>query len=375
MSPTDRHEIRLPARTALELLDGGSAAFPRMLAAIAGARREVHLEVYSLSPTGVGAEFIAALAAAGRRGVQVRVVLDAWGTGRATRRIAATLRGAGCHVRVFNPMLAGLLGRFRRNHRKVLLVDDELAFLGGLNIGDEFVGTDGWADLAVELRGPACVALGRRLRHELKRAPLADEAAERHANLEPPNDARVLLSGIGGGRRLRKRYLKAFGRATSRVLLAHCYFLPDRGLLRSITAAARRGVAVTLLLPGRSDVPLVRASTTLFYRRLLGAGVKIYEHTGSILHSKVAVVDGERLLVGSFNLDPFSLVDLEILLEARDATAARGVEAWIERRLVTARPITLTDCELPPLRGLWLRLGGSLGRGIVAFVRAALALR
>src|SRR6202022_2053043 len=135
----------------------------------------------------------------------------------------------------------------------------------------------GWLDLALEIRGPACAALGRTLRGE--RGPWTG------------GGVRILLSGPGGGRRLRRRYLKALGKARRRIALAQAYFLPDRHVMRSLTAAARRG----------------------------GEGRQ------TVVHPKAAAIDAERLLVGSFNLDPLSLVNLEPLVEVNVPSAARKV--------------------------------------------------
>jgi cardiolipin synthase len=329
-----------------------------MLAAIGQARRDIHLEVYMMSPGGIGGEVVAALGEAAARGVRVRVVLDAWGTLRAGR-IAASLRAAGCAVQIYNPLRLGFIGRFRRDHRKLLVVDDRVAFVGGINLD---AASAEWADVAVELHGPACAALAHRLHHEPRGG--ADAGV------------RVWLSDRGGGRRLRKRYLKAFGAARSRVLLAHSYFLPDRGLLRSMTAAARRGVDVTLLVPGRSDVPLARAATALVYRRLLAAGVHVYEHTGPILHAKLGVFDGERLLVGSFNLDPYSLADLEALVEARDVGAAAAGEAWVTRHVRTARAIGPGDGDGGSRWRRWIdRIAGTFGLWLARAIAHLLARR
>ena len=347
-----------PVRSDVRLLGSGTVAFPRMLEAIATAAHRVHLEMYALSRRGVGAQFVQALSAAARRGVHVRVVVDGWGTGFAARRIAAQLRAAGCDVEIYHPLRAALRGQFRRDHRKLLLIDERVAFLGGLNFIDAFVGDHGWADLAVEVRGPACIDLARQLRHEPR---VARDGA-----------VRIWLSGNGGGHRLRKRYLKAFGSARSRILLAQGYFMPDRGLLRSLTAAARRGVRVTLLVPGRADVPFVRAAIALQYQRLLRAGIEVYEWTQSVLHAKLAIIDGQRLLLGSFNLDPFSLANLEALVETRDATAAREAESWIALRVAEARHV-IKPWPTSTWRGRVERLLGAFGRKMAELVRQLLA--
>jgi cardiolipin synthase len=339
--------IAAGAQSSIVLLDRGEVAFARMLAAIRGATRTVHLETYAMSATGIGAAFLTALVDAARRGVAVQVVVDGWGTGRVAGGIVAKLRAAGCQAAVYNPLWRGLLGRARRrNHRKMLVVDDRVAFIGGINLVDDFVGDHAWADVAVEIHGGACANLGRRLRHEPQR--------------EPDSAVHVLLSG-GGGRRLRRRYLKAIASARRHILLAHSYFLPDRRLLRSLTAAARRGIAVTLLVPGHSDVPLARATTALVYRRLLAAGVRIFELDDAILHAKLGVFDGERILVGSFNFDPYSLADLEVLVDARDGKVAASAAAWIEGHLDNARAVLDARPRGGPLHQLIERLKGELG--------------
>jgi cardiolipin synthase len=287
------------------------------------------------------------------------VVVDAWGTGRVAGGIVARLRAAGCQADVYNPLWRGLFGRRRRrNHRKLLVVDDRVAFAGGINLVDDFVGAHAWADVAVEIHGAACANLGRRLRHEPQR--------------EPDSAVHILLSG-GGGRRLRRRYLHAIGSARHRILLAQSYFLPDHGLLRSLTAAARRGVAVTLLVPGVSDVPLARATTALVYQRLLAAGVQLFELSATILHAKLGVFDDDRVLVGSFNLDPYSLADLEVLVDARDAKVAEGAAAWIERHLAAASRIVDARPHGGKLRRLAERLKGELGLWLARAVGRLLA--
>ncbi|HEY6098209.1 MAG TPA: phospholipase D-like domain-containing protein [Anaeromyxobacter sp.] len=333
MEATRSPGARAAAEGAVRLLDGGREVYPAMLAAIRRSRSDVFLEVYAFSPEGIGAEFIAALSAAARRGVRVSVVIDAWGSAPGTAEVQASLEAAGCEVAVFGSVLGLLAGRLRRNHRKVMAADGEVAFLGGLNISDEYglpdppPGEAPWADLALELRGPVAAWL--------------QDRARRERGWSPPGPVRVWLSGLGGSKRLRRRYLKAFGRAQRRILLAHAYFLPDRHVIRSIAAAARRGVEVKLVLAGRTDVPLAGPATRRLYRKLLRAGVEISEWTRSMMHAKAATVDGRRLLLGSFNLDPFSLANLEALAEVTLPVPAAEAERWIRARFEEGEHITL----------------------------------
>ena len=351
-----------PAAASITLLHGGREAFPRMLHAIREARQSVHLEVYHLAREGVGDEFRRALSEAALRGVRVRVILDGWGSALDGRWLQAMLEADGAEVRIYHPLSALFTGRFRRNHRKILLVDGRVAYLGGINIADEY-GQIGpgrapdleddqpeWMDLAVEIRGAPAAWLEARLRGE--RPP------------RPPGPVQIHLSGIGGGGRMRNIYRRAFGAARSEILAAHAYFLPDRRFVRSVTASARRGVKVTLLLAGRSDVPLARAGTVRLYRRLSQSGVEIREWTRSVHHAKVAVVDGAKVLLGSFNLDPFSLANLESLVEIDDPETAAAARRWFEERAAQARLVSPEEAERG---GLTRRLADAVGRTVARF--------
>jgi cardiolipin synthase len=352
-----------PEGRVVRLLDGGREAYPAMLAAIGSARREVFLEVYHFSAEGIGAEFVAALSAAARRGVRVEVILDGIGSAPGATGVANALEAAGCDVRVWGRMLHLFAGRLRRNHRKILAVDGEIAFVGGLNIADEYglprppPDERPWADLALALRGPVAAWLQERGRRERGRSPAGP--------------VRIWLSGVGGGHRLRRRYLKSFGGARRTLDVAHAYFLPDRRLVRSMTAAARRGVEVRLVVPGASDVAIFGPATRRLYRRLLRAGVRISEWSRSVLHAKAAAVDGARLLVGSFNLDPLSLANLEALAEVEEPDAVAGGSRWIRARFEEGEEVTLDRIG----RGSWLervlveRIGGVIAAALARFGR------
>ncbi len=346
----------------VHLLDGGTQAYPRMLLAIAQARKAVYLEVYAFAPSGVGARFIEALSDAARRGVSVQVLIDGWGSARGGRAVAAALRQAGCSVRIYSRLRALLLGHFWRNHRKILLVDDTVAFIGGINIGDENLSEGlrlGWADLALEIHGAHSALLGEMIRHEPRRTV--------------DGSLHIYLSGLGGGWRLRRKYLKAFAGARQRIHLAHGYFIPDRGVVRAITAAARRGVQVHLLLAGRSDIPFAHAATRSLYRRLLAAGVQIHEWNESVLHAKVATIDGRCLLIGSYNLDPFSLANMEVLVEVAETQLITQGETWLNDHFARSCSITSVQTHSPwqrwlldPLGRLIVRIADKFSRMIVS---------
>ena len=342
----------------LVLLDGGDEAYPRMLRAIDTATRSVYLETYAFQIDDVGARFVAALQAAAGRGVQVSVVIDGWGSARHGLAVRDALREAGVSVHIYNRLRALLLGRFGRNHRKILLVDEKIAFIGGLNIGDENLdrrSEPGWADLTLEIHGPQCLRLGQMLRGERPETVASAMTID--------------LCGLAGGWRLRRRYIKAFAGVRSRLYIAHGYFLPDKGIIRAISAAARRGVDVRLLLAGSSDVPFAQIATRRLYRRLLAAGVEIHEWDESVLHAKVAAIDGRSLLVGSFNLDPFSLANQETLVEVFDDAVVGRAERWIGDRLQRSPAMTSVDANsrlrrwfLDPLGDIVARIVVRIGR-------------
>ena len=323
------------------LLDGGREAYPAMLEAIHAARREIFLEVYQFAPDGVGDEFITALSAAARRGVRVEVVIDGFGSAPFASEVVTALEAAGCHTRIFGRLSHVLAGRLRRNHRKILAVDGERAFVGGINISDLYGALHGtpddrpWADLAVEIRGGVAAWL--------------QERSRRRRGHGPPGPVRVWLSGVGGSRRLRQRYVKSFGAARRTIDLAQGYFLPDRRVVRSITAAARRGVEVRIVVAGSSDVAFFPPATRRLYRRLLRAGVRVSEWSRSVLHAKAAAIDGERFLVGSFNLDPLSIANREVLAEIGERAIAGEGQAWIRARFDEGEEITLEGLG----RGSW----------------------
>ncbi|MFN0062139.1 MAG: phospholipase D-like domain-containing protein [Myxococcaceae bacterium] len=356
----------VPSQGTVRLLDGGTEAFPRMLQAIAAARNAIHLETYTFAHDSVGIAFVEALREAARRGVDVRVIADGWGSVLSAPWLYEELTRSRIRVRIYHPISALFLGRFRRNHRKILLVDDTVAILGGINIGEAYATSPehlGWADLAVEVSGPSAARLGARLRGEVDRPK--DESP-----------IRIWLSGLGGGGKLRHRYLLAITRAQRELSLAHAYFLPDVRLARALRKAAKRGVAVKLLLAGRSDVPFARVATLRLYRHFLQSGVRIFEWHKSVLHAKAAVVDQERILVGSFNLDPFSLSNLEALVEVVGSDLATQLHAWVERRIGEAKEIRLADCPQGAFQRFWLdglglfaaRVSEWLGR-VMAFRR------
>ncbi|HYV46750.1 MAG TPA: phospholipase D-like domain-containing protein [Myxococcaceae bacterium] len=321
------------------LLHDGVEAFPAMLEAIRGARRTVRLCTYMFYDDAVGRLFGRALAGAARRGVKVQVLYDALGNWRIPKRFYQRLRESGVDVRPFKPLSLRWLWSFiRRDHRKLLAVDGEVAFVGGLNVAAHWAPAGhgaGWRDDVLRIEGPAARALERTFKASWRfhfgrrgrRLHLLRALRHRRSGRRALFRGEVALAVLSNRRSIHRAYLHAISRAKRSVRIAAAYFVPDRRLVRALQDAAARGVEVELLLNGKSDHPVVQACARAFYEKLLGAGVRIYEWCNATLHSKTAVVDGVWGTVGSFNLERTSLwLNREVNVVFTDPGLGRALE-------------------------------------------------
>jgi cardiolipin synthase A/B len=302
---------------ACRLLRDGVEAFPAMIDAIRAARRYVRLETYMFFDDAVGRVFARALAEAAARGVEVTVLYDALGSWTVRKSFYAELRAQGVDVRPFKPFsLKGMSGLIRRDHRKLLIVDGEVAFTGGINVAANWAPVGhggGWRDDVLQIEGPVVHQLERcftatwraLVRRRLWR--LRELLDQRHARRGLQARGDVSITVLTTRRTIHRAYLHAINRATRSVLVVAGYFVPDRRMIDALRQAARRGVEVSLVLAGASDHPWLQYATHAYYDRLLAAGVRIYEWCHGVLHAKTAVVDGIWGTMGSFNLERTSL--------------------------------------------------------------------
>jgi cardiolipin synthase len=330
-----------------ELLVGGTAAYARMLALIDGARQGVELETYIYRPDAVGDRFRDCLVQAARRGVQVRVLVDAFGSDGLPDDYFDVFVAAGGQVRRFNPKR--LLRLSFRNHRKLLRCDGR-AIVGGLNIGDEYDGDGierGWKDFAVEVSGPVVALLADSFERMWRLAPFgrADvrgfwrgrRALRRSA---PGAATELLLSGPGCRSGVLRGRLARDIRESRRCIAWAAYFLPSRRIGRAIRAAARRG-AVQIMLAAQSDVPMSRWASERHFTPLLRAHARLYEYLPQILHAKAVVTD-EVVYMGSANLDVRSLlINFELLLRIPSAELAARLQVEFEEDVGRAQEIQL----------------------------------
>lgn len=314
----------LVAGNALQMLDGGDQAYPAMLAAIESARSRVWLASYIFSGRGVGAQFIDALAAAHARGVDVRVLIDAVGDLYYFPRASSLLLAAGVPMRRFQ-----LARRFfplphlnLRNHRKLLIVDDDLAFTGGMNISDHTVlgrPSPSLVDLHFRLHGPITGQLVDAFDDDWRDS--GGETSKRRAipAVKAIGGSHCRAIAAGPNERVERLELvlqAALANAHQRVCIMTPYFIPMPELARGLEAAALRGVAVELILPARSNLRWVDWASRRWQRDLLAHGVRIHLRPAPFAHAKLFVVDDYYAHIGSANLDPRSLrLNFELVVE------------------------------------------------------------
>ncbi|WP_294994536.1 cardiolipin synthase ClsB [Sulfuritalea sp.] len=326
----------LVAGNRLQLLESGGEYFPALIAAIDAALHEVQLETYIFEDDATGRRVAAALARAARRGVAVRVLVDGFGAREFAGGLGAVLADDGVEVMTYRPeagRFAFRRHRLRRLHRKLAVVDGGTAFVGGINVIDDF--DDGREtaprfDYAVRIEGPLAARVHHAVRHvwRLVRWARLGRRPPPPAVLPPPPPvvgsmaaALLIRDNLRHRRDIENAYLAAIAGARQRVVIANAYFLPGRTFRRALVAAARRGVRVELLLQGRSDHLMLHFATLSLYDRLMAARIRVFEYETAYLHAKVAVVDGDWATIGSSNIDPFSL------LLAREANVVvRGAE-------------------------------------------------
>jgi cardiolipin synthase len=350
----------------VRLLENGEDFFPAVFDAIRGAEHEVIVETFILFEDKVGLELHAALIDAANRGVRVDLMVDGFGSADLSARFVDELCASGARLRTFDPgwrLFGQRLNVLRRMHRKLVVVDARLAFVGGINFSADHLGDFGpmaKQDYTVALRGPVV--------DDIRRFALAAiGAAELDKPLPPPSWRDGPLQAEGQVRALfvtrdnqrhhnaiERYYRLAIRRARHHVLIANAYFFPGYRVLRQLTRAARRGVRVQLVLQGEPDMPIVKTAAQMLYGYLQRHGVEVYEYCRRPLHGKVAVVDDEWSTVGSSNLDPLSLsLNLEANVVLHDTVFAAELRQRLQ--LLIENDCKSIEPQPRPKSDLWLQ--------------------
>ncbi len=369
-----RPDMHFVQARAARLLVNATEAFPAMLAAIDAAVDRVELETYTLREDATGRAFQQAMIRATSRGVRVRLLYDWIGSFGLSRRFVGELVEAGVAVAVYHPLLVRrpLWALNRRDHRKILVVDDAAAFTGGINLGDEYNsvsdGGQGWRDTHVCLEGPevartmaalfeyawrratpydAMRTRRTQIRHVLRRRWANLLHRKEHPEVASGPDEGVPVSLVGNEvwryrRRIHLAHLKAIGRARRYVMLENAYFIPSKPVRRALIKAARRGLFVGVVVTKQSDVPIAAYATRWLYDELLAGGVRLFEWPDSMMHAKTAVVDDAWSIIGSYNFDHRSLFhQLECVAVIADTAFAVEMREQILTDIARCREVSL----------------------------------
>lgn len=342
-----------------EVLTNGDQIFPAMLAAIDSATRRISFETYIYKPGDIGERFTTAFVNAARRDVAVRIVLDAVGAMNMEGEHLDRLREAGCEIAWFNrPAWYALHHINYRTHRKILVVDGQIGFTGGVSIGDEWIGDAQtpafWRDTHVRIQGPVVRLLEAGFYENF-----IESAEDVSPVLDPPalvpgeggQSFVILSSPTGGANEMKRLYLLAVASARRTLDIATPYFVPDESSRWALAEAVRRGVRVRVLVEGdETDAMPVKYASRHYYDELLEAGIQIYEYQPTLMHAKILVVDGVWSMFGSANFDNRSLElndELNVAVTDRDL-AARFLNDF-EQDLTRAQTLELNTWRQRPL--------------------------
>lgn len=348
-------------RNRFELLVDGRCFFPRMLEAIERARHHVLLEMYLFESGVVATRFIDAFVRAAGRGVTVKLLLDDFGARGLLRRDREKLTQGGVDLALYNPLhIRKWLRNMLRDHRKLMVVDGELAFVGGAGITDAFDAPGhpelSWRETAVRVHGPVVkdwLVLFRRMwnRHVSRPLHLPKSAPPATADGRP---GRVAITSSLATQEIKRSLYNRARHAEKRLWIATAYFVPSRKLRRVLERADRRGVDVRLLLPGaHTDHPAIRHAGRRFYSELLLAGVRIFEYQPRFLHAKTILCD-DWTSIGSSNLDRWNLRwNLEANQEVDDAVFAEAVRSMFEEDFRNSVECRYEDWRRRPWHARW----------------------
>lgn len=333
----------------VRLLADGQAAFPELERRLKEAKECVHFQFYLFRLDSTGERICRALIECRGRGVEVRVLIDGIGSYDTEKGLKKRLLPHGIEVAVFFPARFGPLTPRMNfvNHRKIVTIDNQVSFIGGMNIGREY--ETEWRDLMMCIDGPATRGLNHIFLEDWylsTQVALNDPLHEPVANREPGIDAGVISSGPDTEDWIHDAYFLAITQATERLYLCTPYFIPTQSLLTALRTAAGRGVDVRLLLPSLSDVRLVMWASRSFYRPLTEAGVRIFEYGHAMVHAKALVKDRDICAVGSANLDNRSFkLNFEISGFFADEAATNELAAWMQTLIDASHEVTSKELD------------------------------
>jgi len=366
--------------TDLKLYDKGEAFFEDLLSAIHSAQKEIILQVYIIREDEVGLPIAKALAEAAKRGVLVQLLVDAIGSSELSTEFLSKLRDSGCRVYIYQPLNLWKLKSKRlwsRNHRKLALIDQDFAFVGGMNFERRQLQKnfpEAYFDHSVRVKGPVVSRIESRSRSFIdrhlkvwrifsrlkwpRRASHRDEGHYRQAKRQ--RVAYVERDNFRYRNLMERALIKALRKSRESVIISAPYFFPGINIYRHFRDACDRGVVIDLIVQGKTEFKLFKLASASLYPLLQKAGVRLHEFNTHLLHSKAAVFDQSLSTVGSCNLDPLSfLVNLEANLWVDDQEFTQKLRQSLEAAIeMDCRPIEIGFWERLPFFKRWLSLIG-----------------
>src|SRR5215471_8355577 len=331
------------------LLKNGDQIFPAMTRDIREAKHTVNLETYIFQPDEAGRQFADAMMAAARNGVEIRLLVDAWGS--KLGELEQPLKDGGVQVRIYRPLrLFSIYKVGKRTHRKILIVDGRVAYTGGLGIEKEWLGdarnSHEWRDTQVRVEGPVAAQMQSVFSEDWTYTTgeiLTGDKFYPQILASGPMSAQAIKASRGDASSLAKMsYFVAIKSAKTSIHIANAYFLPDKQVRNALVAAVKRGVDVQIMVPGRHiDLPMVRFASWNHYGEMLKGGVKIYEYRHTMMHNKTMVIDGAYSTIGSINFDARSMNrNAEESIAIYDRAFAEKMEEMFEKDKENCKEIT-----------------------------------
>ncbi len=322
---------------------GGEDAFFAIEKRLKEARETIHLLFYSFELDATGTKIAELLVEKAKQGLTVRVLVDGFGSSNSIRRLKTLLTPHGAEVAVFLPSRISPLSAPRFNfinHRKIIVIDEELAFCGGMNIGQQY--RYQWHDMMFEIRGSAVTGLSHVLLEDWYFSTQQSvEDPKRPLSTQGECEVAIISSGPDTEPWIHDAYFTAITQAQRQVYIATPYFIPTPSILTALRTARGRGVDVRLLLPSRSDVELVKWASRSFYPQLVGSGVRIFEYGPAMIHAKALLIDGKMVSVGTANVDNRSFrLNFEVTCFVNDPKLATKLSTWFGKHLGESIEVT-----------------------------------
>ncbi|KYF80360.1 hypothetical protein BE11_27700 [Sorangium cellulosum] len=356
----------LTAEHALTLLPGMEAVLGSIFRDVDSAERRVDIETYIYRDDVLGRSFAEVMGRAAARGVRTRLLYDPLGSNETDSPFFEELRRRGVEVRAYRPMAIALGrgGLLPRDHSRVIVIDD-LAYTGGAAWGDEWLperrGGEGWHDVCMRIEGPCVGDFAYLFEQRWREADGEGGGLRDYATGRKYPDLELVADTPDDNARVYARYREAIRRSRERVWIENAYFFPPSGMLKDLVDAARRGVDVQVILPGRTDLPIIQRAARAEHAAWLDRGFKLFEYQRDVMHSKFALVDDDWCTIGTFNANPSSLSAVnEVNLFVFDPEFVARVADLFSRDRADSRPVTrgtLAALSLPDKAIDWLAHG------------------